>query len=109
MQPAKLAYRKDGEDWVDLDDFAASPRFAEATEIERPRDYPTTDYRGDNYLSREGALEIKRRIEAYWAARGFDVSVRVESAEFHPAVRSARLDVRSDMINGMPLRKKRAD
>ncbi len=60
--------------------------------------------RGDevDYCSREGALELKRKIEAYWAERGQAVSIMLHNVGFHPAIRAARFDVRSDLINGMP-------
>lgn len=57
---------------------------------------------GADYCSRDGALELKRKIEAYWAERGQNVSVVLHNVGFHPAIRAARFDVRSDLINGMP-------
>lgn len=50
-----------------------------------------------------GALRLKSRIEAYWKERGHDVSVSLEQAGYLPAVRLARTDVRSNMVNGLPL------
>ncbi|MBL8530642.1 MAG: hypothetical protein JNK94_02815 [Hyphomonadaceae bacterium] len=55
-----------------------------------------------DYCSREGAAVLKAKIEAYWAARGQHVTVLLHNVGFHPAIRAARFDVRSDMINGMP-------
>ena len=52
----------------------------------------------------EGARRLKARIEAYWAERGYDVSVVLVEAGFMPAMRSARTDVRSNLVNGMPTR-----
>ncbi len=52
----------------------------------------------------EGARRLKSRIEAYWAERGYDVSVDLVEAGFMPAMRSARTDVRSNLVNGMPTR-----
>lgn len=51
---------------------------------------------------RRGAEMLKAKIEAYWAARGHSVMVTVHESAFHPAIRSTRFDVRSDMLNGMP-------
>lgn len=62
---------------------------------------------GPDHCSRNGAAELKRKIEAYWAERGHDVMIVLHNVGFHPAIRAARFDVRSDMINGMP-RPKRA-
>lgn len=49
-----------------------------------------------------GASKLKARIEAYWAARGLAVEVQLRAAGFHPAIRSARVDLRSNMRNGFP-------
>ena len=56
-------------------------------------------------MSLAGAHELKRRIEHYWRGKGYDVRVTLEEGPFHAAVRSSRQDVRSDMKNGLPLRK----
>jgi hypothetical protein len=55
-----------------------------------------------DYCSREGALNLKSKIEAYWRERGQDVMIALHNVGFHPAIRAARFDVRSDMVNGMP-------
>lgn len=64
------------------------------------------DRDGPDHCSREGAAELKRKIEAYWAERGYDVMIVLHNVGFHAAIRAARFDVRSDMINGMPRPKK---
>lgn len=55
-----------------------------------------------DYCSRDGALALKTRIEAYWRERGQHVMIALHNVGFHPAIRAARFDVRSDMVNGMP-------
>lgn len=50
----------------------------------------------------DGANEIKNRIQAYWNKRGENVDVRLKQSKFTPEMRTARVDVRSNMINGMP-------
>lgn len=55
-----------------------------------------------DYCSREGALNLKSKIEAYWRERGQNVMIALHNVGFHPAIRAARYDVRSDMVNGMP-------
>lgn len=55
-----------------------------------------------DFCSRTGAQELKAKIEAYWAERGQKVQIMLHNVGFHPAIRAARFDVRSDMINGMP-------
>jgi hypothetical protein len=55
-----------------------------------------------DFCTREGAERIRAQIQAYWRCRGLEVSVNLLCAGFHPAIRAARYDVRSDMINGMP-------
>ena len=57
--------------------------------------------KGD-YCTRDGAERLKAQIEAYWAERGKDVKINLVQAGFLPSMRSARTDVRSNMINGVP-------
>jgi hypothetical protein len=57
--------------------------------------------KGD-YCTREGAERLKYQIEAYWAERGLNVQINLVQAGFLPSMRSARTDVRSNMINGVP-------
>lgn len=55
-----------------------------------------------DYCSRNGAQALKDKIEAYWRERGQNVMVALHNVGFHPAIRAARFDVRSDMVNGFP-------
>ncbi len=55
-----------------------------------------------DFCTREGAQALKDKIEAYWRERGHAVMVSLENVGFHPAIRAARYEVRSDMVNGMP-------
>ncbi len=55
-----------------------------------------------DFCSREGAHALKAKIEAYWRERGADVMISLQNVGFHPAIRAARYDVRSDMVNGLP-------
>ena len=59
-------------------------------------------YEPADYTSRDGAMALKAKIEAYWAERGMNVQLALHNVGFHPAIRAARFDVRSDMINGLP-------
>jgi hypothetical protein len=56
-----------------------------------------------NNLSRSGANELARRLQVYWAERGYIVETRVK------IVRDLNGDlaytVESDMVNGRPRRK----
>jgi hypothetical protein len=56
----------------------------------------------NDFCTREGALRLKERIESYWKDRGYDVNIELLEAGFMPAMRSARTDVRSNMVNGIP-------
>ncbi len=56
------------------------------------------------FCSRDGASHLAVKIQDFWRKRGFDVSVEMRSEGFVSTMRSARTDVRSDMINGMPRR-----
>ena len=55
-----------------------------------------------DWCDRSGASQLAARIEDFWRKRGFEVSVETEEAAFVSTMRSARMDVRSDMVNGMP-------
>jgi hypothetical protein len=55
-----------------------------------------------DYCSRDGAMALKTKIESYWRERGQDVMLSLHNVGFHPAIRAARFDVRSDMVNGLP-------
>lgn len=50
----------------------------------------------------DGAKKLKAKIEAYWRERGHEVQVDVLKKGFTPAMRSARYDVRSELVNGLP-------
>lgn len=53
---------------------------------------------------KEGANRLASKIQDFWRKRGFDVVVEMRDEGFVSTMRSARTDVRSDMINGMPVR-----
>jgi hypothetical protein len=65
---------------------------------DEPRDWCTV----------EGAKRLKARIEAFWADRGETVEVKLVDASFVAAMRSARCDIRSNMINGLPRKQQQA-
>lgn len=82
-----------------------------ASNAERFEDMSSSDddyFGGSNrsgesdFCSRDGAQSLKAKIEAYWAERGYKVQIMLHNVGFHPAIRAARFDVRSDMVNGMP-------
>lgn len=55
-----------------------------------------------DFCNVDGARRIKQRIEEYWKDKGYNVDVKLVEAPFVAAMRSARTDVRSDMVNGFP-------
>jgi hypothetical protein len=55
-----------------------------------------------DFCTREGAQALKEKIEAYWRERGHNVLVSLQNVGFHPAIRAARYEIKSDMVNGMP-------
>ncbi len=57
-----------------------------------------------DFCNVDGARRLKQRIEEYWRERGYEVEVKLVEAGFVAAMRSARTDVRSDMVNGLPTR-----
>ena len=58
-----------------------------------------------DFCNPDGARRLKQRIEEYWRDRGYQVEIKLVEAGFVAAMRSARTDVRSDMVNGLPSRK----
>ena len=56
----------------------------------------------NDFCTMEGAKRLKMKIEEYWRSRGFEVNINLVDSGFVPAMRSARTDVRSNMVNGMP-------
>jgi hypothetical protein len=67
-----------------------------------PSTWPVSGREPPDFCSREGALALKEKIEAYWRERGHSVMVSLQNVGFHPAIRAARYDLRTDMVNGMP-------
>lgn len=59
----------------------------------------------NDWCNEDGAKRLKHKIEQYWSERGYDVSIDLVDACFIAAMRSARTDVRSNMVNGMPRRR----
>lgn len=55
-----------------------------------------------DHCDHDGAAALVARIRDYWKARGRTARLYMKEAAFDPAMRSARVDVRSDMVNGMP-------
>ncbi|MEO1252624.1 MAG: phosphoglycolate phosphatase [Pseudomonadota bacterium] len=53
---------------------------------------------------RDGANRLAAKIQDFWRKRGFDVAIEMRDEGFVSTMRSARTDLRSDMINGMPTR-----
>ena len=58
-----------------------------------------------DFCNPDGARRLKQRIEEYWRERGYAVEIKLVEAGFVAAMRSARTDVRSDMVNGFPSRR----
>ncbi len=52
----------------------------------------------------DGASRLATKIQDFWRKRGFDVDVEMKEEGFVSTMRSARTDVRSNMVNGMPTR-----
>lgn len=58
-----------------------------------------------DWCTNEGATRLKDKIREYWESRGYEVDLDLVDAGFVAAMRSARTDVRSNMVNGMPRRR----
>ena len=62
-----------------------------------------------DFCNADGAPRLTQRIEEYWRDRGYTVDVKLVDAGFVAAMRSARTDVRSDMVNGFPTKREDSD
>lgn len=58
-----------------------------------------------DWCDSEGAKRLAEKIRDYWTERGYEVDLDFVDAGFVAAMRSARTDVRSNMVNGMPRRR----
>ncbi|MGF1545655.1 MAG: hypothetical protein ACFB00_14375 [Parvularculaceae bacterium] len=57
-----------------------------------------------DHCDKDGAQRLAQRIQDFWRKQGFDVRIEMNAEGFVSTMRSARMDLRSDMINGMPRR-----
>ncbi|WP_306252933.1 hypothetical protein [Parvularcula sp. IMCC14364] len=57
-----------------------------------------------DYCNKDGATRLRNTIVEFWKKKGFDVDIELVNEGFVSTMRSARTDLRSDMINGMPQR-----
>lgn len=55
-----------------------------------------------DFCDEDGARRLGAKIQAYWAARGRVVRIVYEAQGFIPKMRSGRVDVRSNMVDGWP-------
>lgn len=57
-----------------------------------------------DHCTDDGAARLAARIKDFWRKKGFEIDVDMRPEGFVSTMRSARTDVRSDMVNGMPRR-----
>ncbi|MEM7766615.1 MAG: hypothetical protein AAF253_03905 [Pseudomonadota bacterium] len=62
-----------------------------------------------DWCDTEGAKRLADKIREYWVERGYEVDLDFVDSGFVAAMRSARTDVRSNMVNGMPRRRASGD
>lgn len=55
-----------------------------------------------DYCSKDGASRLRNLIVEFWRKKGFEVDIELVNEGFVSTMRSARTDVRSNMVNGMP-------
>ena len=55
-----------------------------------------------DFCTNEGANYLAERIREFWRKRGYEVDIEARREGFISTMRSARTDLRSDMVNGMP-------
>lgn len=56
----------------------------------------------NDLCDRDGASRLAAKIKDFWRKKGFEVDVEMRDEGFVSTMRSARTDLRSNMINGMP-------
>ena len=52
----------------------------------------------------DGARRLALKIQEFWRKQGYEVDVETVAEGFVSTMRSARTDLRSNMVNGMPRR-----
>ena len=57
-----------------------------------------------DYCNNDGAMRLRNMIVEFWKKKGFEVDIELVNEGFVSTMRSARTDVRSNMVNGMPQR-----
>ena len=55
-----------------------------------------------DYCNNDGASRLRNMIVEFWKKKGFEVDIELVNEGFVLTMRSARTDVRSNMVNGMP-------
>lgn len=56
-------------------------------------------------LTLDGAEALARKIRSYWVKRGFSVDTHIEAMGTDETWRGQIFCIRSDMVNGMPIRR----
>ena len=57
-----------------------------------------------DFCTNEGAQYLADRIKDFWRKKGYEVELESHREGFVSTMRSARTDLTSDMVNGMPRR-----
>lgn len=52
--------------------------------------------------SLKGARELRDKVNAFWAERGFTANARIVRHKFHKSMRGAFYEIASDLRNGLP-------
>ena len=55
-----------------------------------------------DYCNQDGATRLRNTIVEFWKKKGFEVDIELVNEGFVSTMRSARTDLRSNMVNGMP-------
>ena len=68
----------------------------------RPRNTEYSPLPEEDTCDKDGASRIKAKIESFWKERGYVVQVYPVDGPFTAALRTTRVDLRSDLRNGLP-------
>lgn len=57
------------------------------------------------HVTQGEASELLQRIQRYWSQRGYDVTGMIVEAGYSARLRSTVYEIKTDLVNGFPVRK----
>jgi len=75
-------------------------QLVEASDVRGPKG-PQIHFERD-WCTKDGAKALGERIKDYWRERGHHIQIELRDSGFIDVMRTARVDVRSNMVSGYP-------